>query len=190
MGTLWHCVFQIVCLSIAGACTLICCEYAGFSLCFLEMSTPYSLDLHWSVGVVVHCSIPQCSWHSQASLCLRRTVKRYISYKTSGDVEPKTYSYALLSSWVTLNSYSSYEDYCRLYLLEIQAKLFTMYGVSVTTATICKTLRATKPCNRQVIQHSAVQWSDKFRPKFMAEISVHDFSMLIWANETAWVWSA
>ena len=70
-----------------------------------------------------------------------------------------------------------------IYLHEIQAKLLAMYGVSVTTATICRTLKF-MGCTRQVIQHIAMQRSDELRAKFMAEISVYDPSMLIWVDES------
>ena len=56
-----------------------------------------------------------------------------------------------------------------IYQHEIKDRLLSMFGVTVTTATICRTLKF-MGCTRQII---------KLRAKFMAEVSVYDPSMLV-----------
>ena len=70
-----------------------------------------------------------------------------------------------------------------IYLHEIQAKLLEVFGITVSVATICRTLKF-MDCTHQVIQHIAVQRSDDLRAKFMAEVAVYDPSMLIWVDES------
>ena len=79
-------------------------------------------------------------------LCIsKRTVRRYISsYETTGDVESRTYTHGppkLLGDFEQLVLLKIIAEDVGLYLHEIQAKLLAMYGVSVTTATICRTLK-------------------------------------------------
>ena len=70
-----------------------------------------------------------------------------------------------------------------IYMHEIQSRLFTIFGVTVGTSTLCKTLKC-MGCSRQVIQHIPVQRSDKLRAIFMTEISIYDTSMLLWVDKT------
>ena len=38
---------------------------------------------------------------------------------------------------------------------------------------------------RRVIPHSAIQWSDEQRARFMADISAYDPAMIIWIDESS-----
>ena len=70
-----------------------------------------------------------------------------------------------------------------VYLHEIQQEWIARFGVSVSVATFCKTLKY-MGCTRQVMRHVALQQSDELRARFMAEVSVYDPSMLIWIDES------
>ena len=70
-----------------------------------------------------------------------------------------------------------------IYLREVKGELLNMFGVSVSEATICRTLRY-MGCTRQTMHHVAIQQSEVCRGRFMAEISMYDPSMLIWLDET------
>jgi len=74
-------------------------------------------------------------------------------------------------------------DYPGIYLHEMQAKFLSRFGVNVSAAMLCRTLRG-MGCSRQVIQHIAIQQSDECRAKFMAEVSMYDPAMLIWIDES------
>lgn len=70
-----------------------------------------------------------------------------------------------------------------IYLHWVQGELLRMFGVPVSLATICKTLRLTG-CTRQCMHHIALQQSDTLRAQFMAMISIYDPSMLVWLDES------
>ena len=70
-----------------------------------------------------------------------------------------------------------------IYLYELKSELVKMFGVSVSEATICRTLRY-MGCTRQAMHHVALQQSEVCRGRFMAEVSMYDPSMLIWLDET------
>ena len=65
-----------------------------------------------------------------------------------------------------------------IYLYEIQTKLESLFGVCVSTATICRTLQS-MGCTRQVMRRVAIQCSDT-----LAEISIYDPRMFVWLDET------
>lgn len=58
-----------------------------------------------------------------------------------------------------------------------------MFGVTVSEATICRTLRF-MGCTRKVMHCVVIQQSKVCRGRFIAEISVYDLSMLIWLDES------
>ena len=70
-----------------------------------------------------------------------------------------------------------------IYLYELKCELVRMFGVPVSKATICRTLRY-MGCTRQAMHHVAIQQSEVCRGRFMAEVSMYDPSMLIWLDET------
>ena len=67
-----------------------------------------------------------------------------------------------------------------IYLHELQNELFKIFGVSISVATICRTLKY-MGCTRQAMHQIA---SNVLRAKFMADISIYDPSMLIWLDES------
>ena len=69
-----------------------------------------------------------------------------------------------------------------IYLHELQNELFKIFGVSISVATICRTLKY-MGCTRQAMHQIALQQSNVLRAKFMADISIYDPSMLIWLDE-------
>ena len=58
-----------------------------------------------------------------------------------------------------------------------------MFGVHVSAATICRTLRF-MGCTRQAIRQIALQQSEVLRAQFMAMVSMYDPRMLIWLDES------
>ena len=121
-------------------------------------------------------------------LCVsERTIRRYITlFEQTGDVQPRTQHHGpskLLGDHEQLVLLRIILQNTGIYLSEIQQKLQNHFGVSVSAATICRTLKF-MGCTRQVIQHIALQRSDECRAKFMAEISMYDPSMLVWIDES------
>ena len=151
------------------------------------MPVPFSINLRWRVVwlyLVHHLSAADVS----EVICIsERTARRYIRmFETTGDVEPKSYTRGppkLLSDFEQIQLLRIITENVGIYLHEIQERFLVMYGVCVSVATICRTLRL-MGCTRQVIQHIAVQRSDELRANFMAKISVYDPSMLIWVDES------
>lgn len=73
--------------------------------------------------------------------------------------------------------------YHGIYLKEIKDKLQSVYGVSISVSTICRTLKRMR-CTRQAMHHVALQRSDSLRAKFMADVSIYDPDMLVWVDES------
>ena len=121
-------------------------------------------------------------------LCVsERTLRRYINmFEQTGDVQPRVQRHGpsmLLGDYEQLILLKILGENTGIYLSEIQKKLQLHFGVEVSAATICRTLKF-MGCTRQVIQYIALQRSDECRAKFMAEISVYDPSMLVWIDES------
>ena len=115
------------------------------------------------------------------------TVYRYINaFEQTGDVAPRVSTHGpqkLLGDFEQLVLLRIILENTGIYLHEIQAKLVTMFGVTVSVATICRTLKFMN-CTRQVIQHIHIRRNDELRAKFMAEVTTYDPRMLIWLDET------
>ena len=147
----------------------------------------YTIDLRWRI--VWLYTVQQLSPGEIANLaCVNeRTVRRYITlFEQTGDIQPALQRHGppkLLGDFEQLVLLRLIFENPGIYLHEIQAKLLAKFGVTVSIATICRTLKF-MGCTRQVIKHIAVQRSEELRAKFMAEISVYDPSMLVWIDET------
>ena len=134
--------------------------------------------------VVIQLPISEIS----RQLCVsKRTIWRYINmFEQTGDIQPKRQRHGppmLLGDYEQLVLLRIIGENTGIYLSEIQAKLQLRFGVKVSAATICRTLKF-MGCTRQVTQHIALQRSDECRARFMAEVSVYDESMLIWIDES------
>ena len=70
-----------------------------------------------------------------------------------------------------------------MYLYEIQSKFESLFGSSVSTAILCRTLRF-MGCSHQVMRRVAMQRSDTLRARFMVDISIYNPRMLVWLDET------
>ena len=121
-------------------------------------------------------------------LCLsERTIQRYVTlFRQTGDVKPlerRNGPQKLLSDFEQCKLLSLILQYPGIYLHEIQDKLQEAFGVTVSPATICRTLQL-MGCTRQVIRSVAIQQSDAMRAKFMAEVSIYDPSMFLWLDES------
>ena len=107
-------------------------------------------------------------------------------FQQMGDIKPKSHRHgppklmADHEQLLLLRLILSYPGIC---LHEIQTKLTTTLGVTVSPATICRTLKF-MGCTRQVLQHIALQQVEEQRVRFMAEVSVYDPLMLLWIDES------
>ena len=151
------------------------------------MPRSYSTDLRWRAVwlYTIHgCTVSEVS--RQLSLS-KRSVYRYIrSFEQRGDVKPSNYHHGpskllgALEQVVLLRIILSNPG---IYLSEIQAKLFSKFGLHISESTICRSLKY-MDCTRQVMRRVPLQRSDSKRAKFMAEVSAYDPAMLIWIDET------
>ena len=139
------------------------------------MPKTYSHDLRWKV-VWLYLTHQFDVQDIASKLCIcQKTVKRYLSsFTLTGDVEPAAQRHGattLLGNFEELVLFRLITDFPGIYLHELQAKFVDRFGVDVSAATICRTLKK-MGCTRQVIQHIALQQSDDLRARFMAEVSV------------------
>ena len=151
------------------------------------MPLPYSTDLRWRV---VWLSIAHGATPTEVGQLLslsERTVRRYLAlFHRTGDVQPATRRNGpqkLLGDFEQLLLLRLILAEPGIYLYEIQDKLNHLFGVTVSSSTICRTIKFIG-CTRQVIRHVAMQRSEALRAKFMAEISSYDPSMFIWIDES------
>ena len=120
-------------------------------------------------------------------LCLsERSVRRYIDlFQRTGDVKPCSQQHGppkFLGEFEQVLLLRLIINNRGIHLHEIQQEWIAIFGVSVSAATFCKTLKY-MGCTRQVMKYVALQQSDEQRACFMAEMSVYDPSMLIWIDE-------
>lgn len=107
-------------------------------------------------------------------------------FEQSGEVTPKKSRpgpLKLLGDFEQLFLLRTILENTGIYLHEIQAKIEASFGVSVSVATIGRTLKFMN-CSRQVIQHIDIHQNDDLWAKFMAEVSMYDPKMLIWIDES------
>lgn len=151
------------------------------------MPVAYSTDLRWRVvWLYITHSLKMSDIAEQ--LCLsERSVRRYIDlFQRTGDVKPCSQQHGppkLLGEFEQVLLLRLVINNPGIYLHEMQQEWIARFGVSVSVATFCKTLKY-MGCTRQVMRHVALQQSDEQRARFMAEVSVYDPSMLIWIDES------
>lgn len=151
------------------------------------MPTPYPVELRWRIvwSYLTHNhSVADIASH----FCIcERTVWRYIKlFRQTGDVEPQQQHHGpqkLLGSLEQLTLLHIILENHGIYLDEIQTKFLNLFGVLISTAAICRTLRL-MGCTRQVMRHVALQRSDTLRARFMADIAIYDPKMFLWLDET------
>ena len=116
-----------------------------------------------------------------------RTFWQHIAlFRQTGDVQPQQREYGpkkMLGELQQMTLLHLILENHGIYLYEIQVKLESLFGVRVSTATFCRTLRS-MGCTRQVMRCVAIQRSDTLRARFMAEISMYDPKMFVWLDET------
>ena len=151
------------------------------------MPAPYAVDLRWRI-VWSYLTLNSTSAEVAELFSLsERTVRRYVDlfYRT-GDIVPKDCVHGprkLLGNHEQLTLLHLILSRPGIYLRELQDDLLHKFGVNVSPATLCRTLKF-MGCTRQSMHHVAIQRSDVLRAKFMAEVSSYDPSMLIWLDET------
>ena len=151
------------------------------------MAPPYSTDLRWRIVWAI------LTFNSSPDVVARlfnvsaRTVTRYLNlFMQTGDVIPRRRRYGpypLLGDYEQLILLRLILERPGIYLSEIQRKFFDMFGVEISVSTICRTLKF-MGCSRQRIQYVALQRSDVYRARYMAEIAMYDPAMLVFIDET------
>ena len=153
------------------------------------MAPPYSTDLRWQIVWAI------LTFNSSPDVVARlfnvsaRTVTRYLNlFMQTGDVFPRRRrygSYLLMGDYEQLILLRLILERPGIYLSEIQRKFFDMFGVEISVSTICRTLKF-MGCSRQRIQYVALQHSDVYRARYMAEIAMtlYDPAMLVFIDET------
>ena len=151
------------------------------------MAPPYSTDLRWRIVWLVLTLQVSSDVVSRLLNMSARTVTRYVDlFQRTGDVVPRTRRYGpkrLLGDYEQLILLRLILENPGIYLEEIQSKLFDIFGVEVSTPTICRTLMI-MGCSHQKIQYVALHRCEERRARFMAEISIYDPGMFIWIDET------
>lgn len=107
-------------------------------------------------------------------------------FKQNGEVLPVAQRNGpprLLGTYELIQIMRIISDTPSVYLHEIKRKLFDMFGVHISVATICRSLKDLR-FSRQVITHVALQQSDTARARFMARISMYDIGTLIFIDES------
>ena len=106
-----------------------------------KMPIPYSLDLRWRVIWLHLAHHLNCKDISHQVSLSESTVYRYINaFEQTGDVAPRVSTHGpqkLLGDFEQLVLLRIILENTGIYLHEIQAKLVTMFGVTVSVATIC-----------------------------------------------------
>ena len=153
----------------------------------MGMAPPYSTDLRWRIvwAALTFNSSPDVARLFNVSA---RIVTRYLNlFLQTGDVIPRCPHYGpypLMGDYEQLILLRLILERPGIYLSEIQRKFFDMFGVEISVSTIlCRTLKF-MGCSRQKIQYVALQRSDVYRARYMAEIAMHDPAMLVFIDET------
>ena len=176
---------------ISYACAPIQSKSASLHASNLKKTIHHAQSLLPGSSLESHLALP-VSYLSTAAIsqlvCVsEKSVRRYIArFELTGDVQPVPHRHGpqrLLGDLEQLVLLRIITENPGIYLHEVGEKLLKMFGVTVASPTICKTLKY-MGCSRQVIQHIAIQRSDELRAKFMAEVSLFDPSMLIWLDES------
>ncbi len=152
------------------------------------MPNPYSLDLRWRIvflNISENISVADIS----RLLCVSESsIRRYLRvFQQTGDVRPVDHHHgphSILGDFEHIIILRLIQERPSIYLEEIRGKLLDLFGSTVSTSTIWRTLHHKMGCSRQVVRYIASQQSELARAQFMAEISVYDPSMLIWIDES------
>ena len=151
------------------------------------MAPPYSTDFRWRIVWlrIVH-NMSAVSISSLMNLS-ERTVRRYeTQFYQTGDILPKEHRNGperLLDDFGQIILVRILAENPTIYLYEIQEELESVFGVSVSVSTICKTLKWIG-FTRKKIHHIAIQQSELLRAEFMAMISVYNPEMIVWVDES------
>ena len=147
------------------------------------MPTPYTVDLHWRI-VWLYTAKQLNPQEISMLVCVSQTIRCYSSSRlVMFSRSHSVIDQKLLGNFGQLVLLRLVLQNPGIYLHEIQDRLLARFGVTVSIATICRTLQF-MGCTRQVIQHIPVQRSEELRAKIMARISMYDPSMLIWIDES------
>ena len=109
------------------------------------MPNPYSLDLRWRVIWLYLSHNLSTAAISQLVCVSEKSVRRYIArFELTGDVQPVPHRHGpqrLLGNLEQLVLLRIITENPGIYLHEVGEKLLEMFGVTVASPTICKTLK-------------------------------------------------
>ena len=158
------------------------------SSCKTKMPRPYSVDFRWRIIWLTFVQKKSPASVSRQLCVSVKSVKRHQKlFWLTGDVAPKIQRHRpqlLLGDFEQLTLLRLIAENPRIYLSELQDKLFNIVGVLVSVPTICKTLKV-MGCCRRVISYVAKQRSDELQARFMAEMSAYEVEMCIFLDESS-----
>ena len=140
---------------------------------------PYCLDLRWQIiWLYLTYKLSPCRIAPLLHVS-ERTVRKYMTlFYQSWPGIPKNRPQGLFGDFEQLTIPRLILANPGIYLHKLQDEFVNTFGVSVSKATICRTLRF-MGCTRQAMHHIAIQQSEVCRGRLMAEISIYDPSMLV-----------
>ena len=139
-------------------------------LLYTIMPISYSMDFRWRI-IWIYLVKESIAAISELCSVSESSVRCYIDrFSQTGEVKPTECQHRPCTQQLVLLRIVLQNP--GLYLNDIQSKLFTAIGQTVSGATICQTLHH-MVCTRQALQHIAIQRSEE-RAKFMAEISTYN----------------
>ena len=152
-------------------------------------SKAYDSDIRWRIvyqRFALEYSVERVSANLGVS---QSTVRRIGSlFDSTGSVDPKV----VPDKVATLKSLSSYDEFYimelilerpGIYLREICFELYQFTGAVVSEATVCRFLKKVG-FTRTKIQHVAIQQSEEFRARFIAEVQLYKADMFIFIDES------
>lgn len=111
----------------------------------IKIFNPYSVDLRWRVIWLYTAQQLSCSEISELLCVSQRSVQRFIArFEQTGDVQPLPHRHGppmLFGDFEQAFLLHLILEYPGIYLDEIQDRILAMSGVSVSTSTICRTLK-------------------------------------------------
>ncbi len=131
------------------------------------MPNPYSLDLRWRIvflNISENISVADIS----RLLCVSESsIRRYLRvFQQTGDVRPVDHHHgphSILGDFEHIIILRLIQERPSIYLEEIRGKLLDLFGSTVSTSTIWRTLHHKMGCSRQVVRYKASQQSELAR---------------------------
>ena len=152
-------------------------------------SKAYDGDVRWRIvyqRYALEYSVQQVSDNLGVSHSTVRQIRKF--FDTTGSIEPKP----VPDRGETLNALTSYSEFYimelvldnpGIYLQEIHYELHQLTGAAVSEVTVCQFLKkAGFTCTK--IQYIAIQQSEEFRARIIAEVQQYRADMFVFVDES------